>query len=163
MVRSVSGRVVQALSGVAAVLLLIAMFAPLWSVSAFGYRSELRFYYIDILTNTNSITSLFSDRGRVADSQIAAGVMLIEISTLCVIIALVLSAISAVSKKGTGAAAVFAWATVVTAYVGTAMIISAGPIMRAITSTVVEINMGTAVMLVIFAGILLIAAWVLKR
>lgn len=158
-------KAVQALSAIAAVLVLIALFTPLWSISGpFGYSSEIRLSYIDILTNIGHFSSPFSGgHNSVADSQAAMGITLIIISAFCALVTLILSVVSAASKKGTSVAAAFAWVTVVTAYIGTERVISASLIMRAVTSTIVNINMGTAVVFMILAGVLLIAAWVLKR
>jgi len=100
------GKAVQALSAVAAVFVLIALFTPLWSVSGpFGYSSEIRLSYIDILDNVGQFPSFSGGRSSAADFQAATGLMLIIISAFCALLTLVLSAVSAASKKGTGVAA----------------------------------------------------------
>ncbi len=159
-------KTIQALSAIAAVFVLIALFSPLWSINVVGkviQVRELSYHYI--LTNIQDFTSGFGGGygyNTEAMVKVATGVLLIVVSTFCVLLTLILSLVSAVSKKGVGVAAAFAWVTLITAYIGTYEIANATEFMK-IIGAVVNIQMGSAVIFVIISAILLTVAWILKR
>ena len=149
-------KVTRALSGIAAAVIFMALFSPIWSFEAPArYGGDVRISYLDILSHTDDFT-------QIGDSAADTGALLILISAFCTVLALVLSLVSVVSTKGTGAAAVMSWAAVVTAYTGAQQIMNSTWLMRMVSS-VVRINMGMALWLMVITGILLVVAWASKR
>ncbi|MDI9609963.1 MAG: hypothetical protein QXQ38_07595 [Archaeoglobaceae archaeon] len=153
-----SKQAVQALSGLATFLVFLAIFSPLWIVEGpFWIKIEPKISYLDILMNLRSLPTPFSDPK--TPGEVALGLALLVISAFFAISSAIVSAFSTASGRATSLAIVSTWGALATLYASTEIISGSTPELKFLTSTVVEIHMGSAFVLMILAGVLLIMAW----